>query len=386
MSKSSIRIPPFYYIHILDKNTNVTRLIVGPQTFIRLDHEYIVTGDLPLKMIVLRPRTYCQIRNPVILNEKKELTVDKFGQINVLFGEIEYRFFETYSDPFPLFPREELLVPPSPLPIVNELSALKIEAIRNFRDSNGNERIVGEQWLHIGPSTYYPRKEEVIVNNVSAEVIQDQFALKLKAKIELVDRKNIKRKEGEEWLVREKGAYLPGVYEEVVTMVDPIILTDDFALHLRATENFQDAYGIKRKAGEEWLIKNDITSFHIPDIYEELVNTVDLTVLNANQYCVIYNPVDPKTKKNKYGTYELRTGECTFFLQPEEQLVDGIKDSYLLEENQALLLTAQQKIDSHEPGEKWLVKGPCKYIPPIEVKVLEKRSAIPLDKNEGKSF
>lgn len=54
--KNSIKIPPFYYIHVLDRNTNVTRLESGPQAFIRQDHEKIVTGDSPLKMIILPPR------------------------------------------------------------------------------------------------------------------------------------------------------------------------------------------------------------------------------------------------------------------------------------------------------------------------------------------
>lgn len=55
--KNLIRIPPFHYIHILDRNSNVTRLEVGPQTFIRQDHEKFVTGDKPLKMIILPPRS-----------------------------------------------------------------------------------------------------------------------------------------------------------------------------------------------------------------------------------------------------------------------------------------------------------------------------------------
>jgi len=63
MEKNSIKIPPFHYIHVLDKNSNVTRLESGPQTFIRQDHEKVVTGETPVKMIVLAPRyslTYSQ--------------------------------------------------------------------------------------------------------------------------------------------------------------------------------------------------------------------------------------------------------------------------------------------------------------------------------------
>lgn len=38
---NSIKIPPYHYIHILDRNTNVTRVEVGPSTFIRQDHEFV---------------------------------------------------------------------------------------------------------------------------------------------------------------------------------------------------------------------------------------------------------------------------------------------------------------------------------------------------------
>jgi len=36
---------------------------------------------------------------------------------------------------------------------------LKIEATRNFKDSDGVERNVGDEWLFKGPATYYPRIE-----------------------------------------------------------------------------------------------------------------------------------------------------------------------------------------------------------------------------------
>jgi major vault protein len=37
----------------------------------------------------------------------------------------------------------------------------------------------------------------------------------------------------------------------------------------------------------------------------------------------------------------------------------------------------------YEPGNKWMIYGPCNYIPKVEVEVIEKRETIPLDKNEG---
>ena len=49
-----IRIPPTKYIHVLDNNSNVTRIEIGPATYIRREHEKIVAG--PLDMIKLAPR------------------------------------------------------------------------------------------------------------------------------------------------------------------------------------------------------------------------------------------------------------------------------------------------------------------------------------------
>lgn len=35
------------------------------------------------------------------------------------------------------------------------------------------------------------------------------------------------------------------------------------------------------------------------------------------------------------------------------------------------------------PGDRWMIRGPLEYVPPVEVEVATKRKAIPLDENEG---
>ena len=40
-SKSIYRIPPYYYVHVLDQNTNTTKMEVGPKTYIRQDNEKV---------------------------------------------------------------------------------------------------------------------------------------------------------------------------------------------------------------------------------------------------------------------------------------------------------------------------------------------------------
>jgi len=80
-----------------------------------------------------------------------------------------------------------------------------------------------------------------------------------------VSRDGKKRVAGEEWIVSTSGAYLPGVYEEVVDLVSAIVLTDKVALHLKALRTFTDVYGKVRKNGEEWLVTSKEAESHIPE-------------------------------------------------------------------------------------------------------------------------
>lgn len=59
-----IRIKPHFYIHVLDNSTNVTRVVVGPATFTRQEQERVVSG--PTAMVMVPPRHYCIIQNPVV--------------------------------------------------------------------------------------------------------------------------------------------------------------------------------------------------------------------------------------------------------------------------------------------------------------------------------
>ena len=122
-SKSIYRIPPYYYLHVLDQNTNVTKVShrvilsriqsliiplnlkveVGPQTFIRQDNEKVILG--PEKMIVVPPRHYCVIENPVVRDKDSKPILDANGQVKLRHADQEIRLAQ---DPFPLFPGENL--------------------------------------------------------------------------------------------------------------------------------------------------------------------------------------------------------------------------------------------------------------------------------------
>lgn len=46
---SIIRIPPHHYIHVLDQNTNIARVEIGPLTYIRQDNERSETKSLSVE-------------------------------------------------------------------------------------------------------------------------------------------------------------------------------------------------------------------------------------------------------------------------------------------------------------------------------------------------
>jgi len=383
-----IRIAPYHYVHILNNNTNVTRVVVGPTTVTRQEHEKLVAG--PEAMIMVPPRHYCMVANPVTRTGKDgEVAVDANGQALVRWGDEEIRFEQ---EPFPLYPGEKLSGRVTPLQVVAPNTAFRLRALRDFVDDDsdgkkGVERHAGDEWLFCGPGTYIPRVEVQVVDVVRATIVQPRQALRLRARCEMTSRDGILRTAGEEWLVRQPGAYLPGVDEEVRGIVEAIVLTPTKALRMRAVRSFTDVSGTKRKAGEEWLVTNAMEDMHIPDIYETVVGEINITILNNRQYAVVVDPVDSKGVP-QLGKRELRRGECTFFLQPGESLENGIQNVYVLGAEEALLLRAKEEFTDeskvlHQPGDRWMVYGPCDFIPDVQVEVVERRHSIPLDTNEG---
>lgn len=98
LSKNQIRIKPFCYVHVLDISTNVTRVEIGPQTFvIRPDQDKVLFPPRP--MIIVPPRHYCVIENPVVKDENGNPVKDSSGQYKLKHGDREIRF---ESEPFPL--------------------------------------------------------------------------------------------------------------------------------------------------------------------------------------------------------------------------------------------------------------------------------------------
>lgn len=226
-----IRIPPYHYIHVQDRNLNVTRLEKGPQTYIKKDHEIIMTGKNPIPYVILPNLHYCIIEDPVLRDDKNELKFDKHGQVRVNIGDSEIRTSIEYKNPFPLYFGEKL-GKIEKLPIVSRDCAIKLEALRDFQDAEDNHRVAGEEWLEFGPKIYFPRIEVKVVQTIEPVTISSNQALKVRAIRTTKDCKEHDRSAGEEWLIRDIGFYIPGIDEQIVQMVEGEIISEQIALLL----------------------------------------------------------------------------------------------------------------------------------------------------------
>lgn len=384
MSTRVFSIAPFEYLHVLNKNGNTKRLICGPKNFALEDHEEIVS-NIPEKMIVIPNLHYVEVKDPIEKDKEGNIVRDRFGLAKYRWNIIEVRTREKFSEPFALYPEEKLNKSPSSLTYIDSNEALHLRCIIQHLD-----KLAGEEWYFTGPGHYIPSQEVEIVKKVEQVIIEKNQALRLKAQKNLKDFYGKTRKAGEEWLIREEGAFLPLVGEEVVGLVTGDVLDDRTALHLEATADFTDFYGIERKAGEEWLLTRDIANCHICDVYEHKIEVQPLIVIAEDEYCVIMNPYNPDTRKNDLGKVKLVKGVANFFLNPGESLQDlEVKKVHILTAGESLLLQAKENYHDestdkiYKSGTKWMINGPMRFTPPVEVKILSTSRIIPLDKNEG---
>ena len=226
-------------------------------------------------MISVPAAHYCIVENPVQRSEGA-VALDEVGRPRLRPGEREMRL---HQPPFPLYPGETLVSEVQPLPVIGANQALRLRALQDTKDTEGTER-----------------------------------------------------KAGDEWLVNKKGAYIPGVDEQVVALVEPITLTN-------------------------------------------------------RQCCVVCtSPVDGKLQR------KILKGPQSFFLQPGEVLEDDVRSMIFLQANEGIDFVAREAFTdetvtpavSRSPGERWMVRGPVTgLVPPVEAEALNQRSAIPLGPNEG---
>lgn len=341
-----IKIKPYHYIHVLDNNSNITRLEIGPKNFYKQDHERIMSGNEPQKMVMLKPMTYVEISNPVMRKADKELVYDNYGQVKLRHGDSEIRTSMDYCEPFPLYPGESVAKLDNIVTIPRDHAA-RLECLRNFHDEEEKkDRVAGDEWLIYGPALYVPKVEVKLDKILKPEIIKTNQALKIRARRNCKDVFGKDRIAGDYWLIRDRGFYIPQIDEEVVEKLVSHIITDQFALHLRAKESFTDVYGIDRKDADEWLITSNISTTHIIDVHEEFVKEVPITVLQADEYCYINDPVNEKGV-NQLGKQIMKTGPSFFFIQPGESQEGGIKRVFILSDEEALLMKAQENFGKY---------------------------------------
>eukprot|EP01130_Rhizamoeba_saxonica_P014980 TRINITY_DN6627_c0_g1_i1.p1 TRINITY_DN6627_c0_g1~~TRINITY_DN6627_c0_g1_i1.p1 ORF type:complete len:436 (-),score=102.26 TRINITY_DN6627_c0_g1_i1:24-1307(-) len=372
------KIPPKHYIHVLNNNTNVIRVEIGPNTLLLKDEEHTVYG--PQKMVVVPPGHFVTIDNPVVTTTthdgQKIAVYDPKNQVKLRHGAKEVRLSQP---PFPLYPGERIDGRIEKLSIVEEDCALKLLATSDILDTESFDedgepifRRAGSEWLFYGPGTYIPHADVRVVNKINSIVITPGEALSLTAKIAFTDSAGKYRRAGENWLITEEGAYLPALEEQIGELIDGHILTDRSAIHVRAIHQFYDEkFEVERKPGEQWLVTNETTELFIPDVHEHIVRSVGITTLNRRQWTSVLNPVE--NGKPQFGKLVLVKGETNFFAHPGE-VVSTINDVIVLTADAALKIMALETfIDEtgvqRTAGQQWLVFGPKEYWPPLEASV-----------------
>ena len=165
-------------------------------------------------MVSINPFSFCTINDPVQRDEAGALIFDKHGQVKLKHGDSEIRTSLDIKEPFPLYPGETL-VRTDKLPTIPRDCAFKLEAIRDFEDEDKTKRVAGDEWLVFGPKLYFPRVDVRFVKVIKPHIVHSNEALRVKAIKECKDMEGNDRKAGEEWLIRKQGFYLPGIDEEV---------------------------------------------------------------------------------------------------------------------------------------------------------------------------
>ena len=73
--------------------------------------------------------------------------------------------------------------------------------------------MAGDEWIEFGPKLYIPRVEVKVIENIEPISISSNQALKVRGLRETKDYQGKPRQAGEEWLIRDRGFYIPKIDE-----------------------------------------------------------------------------------------------------------------------------------------------------------------------------
>lgn len=386
-AKDLLRLLPFHYAHVTNKDTNATELIVGPATRPIASQEVITLP--PTSFVVLSPTQYCRIANPhcTAVNVDSgavEPVKDANGQVRVRSGEEEYRW---HVAPFPLYP-EERLVEMSELHVLSASQALQIVVLTAYDVSSTEaapasassakalttRREAGEHFLFYGPGTYYPRVEERVEAVISGTVVKRGTALWCETAETFTDGDTgIKHYAQERYMRLKEGICFLQPFETLLNTEEGIILTKEDGLHVKALQTYTDPRSpfreqkVVRKAREVFLVTGETCPCFVRHPYDK-VKAVRRIHLTASQYAVVLTAAGASATRTRRVVTN-----TSFFLAPWEQLEGGrCHDAFLLSEHEAILVEAMGNftdaghcappVERHE-GDRWLVRGPCSFIP-----------------------
>lgn len=421
------------YAHVEDGNTGEIFTLLGPITFLLPDN-FIPLHSGPQACVVVPPNHYVVIRNPV---RREGPNADSASESHYkllcdpayandllltptrsqcLFGEREIRMAS--QSPFPLYPGEEA-EEVKPIPLLGPDEALLLSVLEPMKPttediSKPSSRVrrsysAGEYRIFRGPGQYQPDVREVVLKRLDPVVIHSGEALWLRAQRAFledgdgVNESDVQRSAAESWTRSREGLYFPHPHVEVVECLKAVHLSPSLAVLLEARFAYTDSRPqppIRRQPGERWLVTFSEFQVILPNHNERVVSMVSRTIVGHQQYCRIKNPVVPKITSDgehegqkrmvpQWGALKLIKGPASFFCYPGEELIGGmVWDAYSCGEDEALLVGAVTAFTDEsgkevEPHATWLIHGPCRYIPPLTVEVLEWRRVTALRERQG---
>ncbi|KNC51948.1 uncharacterized protein AMSG_12143 [Thecamonas trahens ATCC 50062] len=376
---------------VFDGETETTTVYYGPGTVPlsdsaggESDDRFWPMTDAPVAHIQVPHGHYLLISNPVVMDvagrpmrssDGKMYALEE-GKVAVIVAGSE----RTRLGGVVLYPGETLLTETAkPLRSLPAHAALHVRMIADGADPfDGFERSAGDEFVVVGPRSdvrseddYYNLVISVVSGAVSVVGVEELLAA-----------------------ADGSGQVFPPLASTVLSWVTPIDIARDAVVHLRAVVAGKDATGVVRRAGEVFAVgRDDLGSgavAYVPYHGEELVRVVCKLELEANEWCIVANPMGESGVR--LGARELRRGPTSFFLQPGEELVDppGVAMTYTIDYGEALVLEATEPYEphageeAHPVGEVWLAHGPLvDYIPPLGVQVQEVHRAIDVSASEA---
>ncbi|KAH8611559.1 Major Vault Protein repeat Shoulder domain [Trypanosoma vivax] len=388
LSNGVIRLMPSEYAHINSERTGSTFLLSGPQNYTLANDERVSKFPTPFHVV---PRGhYCMVRNPHEVDVDGVTPLrDGYGQVKVLMGE---KVFRIGPISFPLYP-EETIEMTAPLTVLSFCEALVVRVLRTYELEGDSVRTEGQHYLFKGPGTYLPRVEEEVIGRRHAISVAQGCGIKLRALESFVDDTGRFRAKGDVYVRCPSGIYFCAVTEEFIELAEPLVVPPCEALHIEVTCAFVDerahALGASRYPGQVYMVTHEDAPVFLLHPNEVLRRRVRKVQLNKRQYAVIVNIVSSQRSI---------ITDTSHYLRPDEVIEDpGVREGYVLIEGQALLLKAVGEFDDatvlpqvkRRRGDMWLLKGPCEYVPNSLVEVCkdkdgqEVRQRILLSDGEG---